>query len=318
MMLRRRLLIGWVLGGVLSVAQAQIVRLPDAACAAPGSGGDGFEESSPSWPSLGSGGVVGSGSRFIAVPGLEGDPAYGARRYFWFVPTLAVPAPIPLVVLLHGTAGSPSNAQNEARIVRDLWVDTATRHGFAVVAPVAGSSRGSWIVPNAAGDAPTDYDVIAAAVQDLETRHDIERARRYVWGFSAGGHVALDLVLNPLHAGFGRRQFAAVAVNAGTLAGLACAGLTDAECRSALRDAFPRLPIQVVVGDADPLRTHAEGDIGRFLGQGWVVPNTYRHVTFEGGHWVDPAHPDLHWDWLCRFGRRLDPIERFRLRPPVP
>ncbi len=303
---------------ITATAQAQIVRLPDAACAEPGARGDGFEEPWPSWPSRGSGGVFGSGRGYIAVPGFESHPAYAHREYFWFVPELAYAGPMPVVVTLHGSAGSPANARNEARIVRDLWIDAARRHGFAIVSPVAGGSRGSWVAPLAAGDAPTDYDVIAAAMNDLESHFDIERARRYLWGFSAGGHVALDVVLNPVHPAFGRRQFAAVAVNAGVLAGLACAGRSETDCNTALRQAFPRLPVQVLVGDADPLRTYAEGDSVRFPAQGWVADRTVRHLAFSGGHWVDFTHPDLHWDWLCQFARRFDPSERFRLRPSLP
>lgn len=299
-------------------APAQILRLPEVACADLGESGDGFESSWPSWPSRGTGGVPGSGERTIAVPGFESNPAYAQRRYFWFVPDAALSGPLPLVVALHGTAGSPANAVNEARIVRDLWADAARRHGFAVLSPVAGGSRGSWVAPVAAGDAPTDYDVIAAAIADLESRFDIERARRYLWGFSAGGHVALDLVVNPLHDGFGRRQFAAVGVNAGVLAGLACSGQDELACRAALGEAFPRLPVQVLVGDSDSLGVYAAADAPRFLGAGWVGGRNYAAETFVGGHWVGYDHPERHWDWFCRFGRVLDPIERFRLRPQAP
>jgi hypothetical protein len=316
-----RMMLGLVAGALLcaaSAASAQILRLPASACAETGEAGDGFETLWPSWASQGVGGVPGSGVRSIAIPGFDSSPAYAQRNYFWFVPEQARPGPMPLVVALHGTAGSPANAYNEARVVRDLWIDAARRHGFAVVSPVAGGNRGSWIAPLAAGDAPTDYDVIAAAVADIEARFDIERARRYLWGFSAGGHVALDLVVNPLHEGFGRRQFAAVGVNAGVLAGLACSGLDDAACRAALRAAFPRLPVQVLVGDADSLGAYATADTPRFLGEGWADGRNHRFQVFAGGHWVGLDHPDRHWDWFCQFGRVLDPIERFRLRPTVP
>jgi dienelactone hydrolase len=299
-------------------AAAQILRLPDVACAEQGEAGDGFESSWPTWPSFGTGGVTGSGSRVIAVPGFESNPAYAQRTYFWFVPELGRPGPMPVVIALHGTAGTPANAYNEARIVRDLWVDVAQRHGFAVVAPVAGGSRGSWVAPLAADNSPTDYDVIAAAMMDLESRFNIERARRYLWGFSAGGHVTLDLVVNPVHDGFGRRQFAAVGVNAGVLAGLACSGLDDAACRAALSDAFPRLPVQVLVGDADSLLAYAAVDAPRFLDTGWVGSRNHRFESFPGGHWVGLDHPQRHWDWFCRFGRVLDPIQRFRARPNTP
>lgn len=310
--------VGAFLLAAAGLASAQILRLPDVACAEVGEAGDGFESAWPSWASGGAGGLPGSGDRLIAVPGFESNPAYAQRRYFWFVPDVSRPGPMPLVVALHGTAGTPANAYHEARIVRDLWIEAARRHGFAVLAPVAGGSRGSWIAPVAAGDAPTDYDVIAAAIADLESRFDIERARRYLWGFSAGGHVALDLVVNPLHAGFGRRRFAAVGVNAGALAGLACSGLDDPACRAALAEAFPRLPVQVLVGDSDSLGGHVAADVPRFLGAGWVEGRSHASATFAGGHWVGYDHPDRHWDWLCRFGRVLDPIERFRLRPRAP
>jgi poly(3-hydroxybutyrate) depolymerase len=297
---------------------AQVVRLPATACAEAGAAGDGFEELALSWPSRGIGGSAGSGNAFVAVPGYASLPAYAHREYFWFVPELPAPAPMPVVVLLHGTAGSPAAARNEARIVRDLWTAAASEHGFALIAPVAGSALGSWLAPDQEGAAPSDYDVIAAALADLESRHDIERARRYLWGFSAGAHVALDLIVNPFHTGFGRRQFAAVAGNAGALAGLACAGLSAVECDAQLRAAFPRLPLQMLVGSSDPLRGHAVADAQRLLAQGWTDQRDYRLVEFTGGHWVDWSHPAAQWSWLCQFARRLDPIERFRLRPSTP
>lgn len=301
------------------MSHAQVLRLPEHSCAEVGASGNGFESNEPSWPSRGTGGTTGSGSRAIPVPGYAHLPMYSQRSYHWFVPEPAnPPRPMPLVVVLHGTAGTPSRAYFEARIVRDLWIEAAQRHGFAVLAPVAGGSQGGWVAPQSALDAPTDYDVIAAAIADLEARFDIERARRYLWGFSSGGHVALDLAVNPMHAGFGRRQFAAVGINAGALAGLACAGLNETECRAALQSAFPRLPIQVLVGDVDPLRSHTEGDEPRFLATGWAVDRSYRREVFVGGHWVGYDHPDRQWDWLCQFGRVLDPIERFRLRPGQP
>ncbi len=297
---------------------AQTLRLPSSACAEVGAQGDGFETSTSTWPSLGAGGAVGGGNGFVAVPGFESLPNYGHREYFYFVPELPLGKPMPLVVVLHGTAGSPLRARNEARVVRDVWIDAATRYGFAVLSPVAGGSQGSWVAPTAPADAPTDYDVIAAIVHQFEASHNIERARRYLWGFSSGGHVALDLLINPTHAGFGRRQFAALAVNAGVLAGLACNGSRAANCDSALRSAFPRLPLQVIVGDQDPLIGYAAADAPRFRAQGWTDTRDYQLQTFDGGHWVELTHPERQWQYLCQFSRRLDPIERFRLRPYTP
>lgn len=297
---------------------AQTLRLPPSACAEVGAQGDGFEDATSTWPSLGVGGLPGSRSGFIAVPGFEAQANYAHREFFYFVPELSLNKPMPLVVVLHGTAGSPARARNEARVVRDLWVDAATRYGFAVLSPVAGGSQGSWVAPTTSTDAPTDYDVIAAAMHQIEAGHNIERARRYLWGFSSGGHVALDLLINPTHAGFGRRQFAAITANAGVLAGLACAGTRAANCDSTLRSAFPRLPLQVMVGDVDPLVGYGAADASRFRSQGWADSRDYRLQTFGGGHWVELTHPELQWQWLCQFSRRLDPIERFRLRPYTP
>ena len=301
-----------------SFARAQILRLPTSACALASESADGFEAVLDSWPSRGSGGALGAGNAFVSVPGFESDPHFNQREYFYFVPELATPRPLPVVVALHGTAGSPTNARTEARVVRDIWIDAATRYGFAVIAPVAGSTLGSWTAPDAAGARPTDYDVIAAAMAHLESRYDIQRLRRYLWGFSAGGHVGLDVILNPWHEGFDRRNFAAVAINAGALAGLACAGVSTTQCDLALHDAFPRLPLQVIAGDTDPLATRVLQDAPRFRNGGWIDGRNYRLETFAGGHYVQLTHPEQQWLWLCQFSRRLDPIERFRLRPNVP
>jgi predicted esterase len=314
-----RFILAIVVGlAVAPAVSGQIVRLPETACAEASASGDGFEVAAPSWPSRGVGGGPGAGNGFVAVPGFELLPAYAHREYFYFVPEVSLGVVMPVVIALHGTAGSPSRARTEARVVRDLWTDAANRHGFAVVAPVAGSSLGSWLAPDAPGAAPSDYDMITAVMRQMESRYDIERARRYLWGFSAGGHVAIDLALRPWHEGFGRRQFAAIAINAGTLAGQACRGGTTSECDLALHDAFPRLPLQVMIGDLDPLVAQVVADAPRFRSQGWTNLRDYQLLTFGGGHWVEPTHPQQHWDWLCQYARRLDPIERFRLRPYTP
>ena len=307
-----------VFGLALPHAHAQILRLPESACAELPASGDGFESAPQSWASRGSGGAVGAGNAFISVPGFENQAGYSQREYFYFVPELPLSQVMPVVVALHGTAGSPTAARNEARIVRDLWIDAASRHGFAVVAPVGGSALGSWNSPDAPGQRPSDYDVIAAVVDQIEHRHNIERLRRYLWGFSAGGHVALDLMLNPWHDAFNRRQFAAVAINAGALIGLACAGIDAGACDQALHDAFPRLPLQVLAGASDPLAVRALQDAPRFRSQGWIDGETYRLQSFTGGHWVEPSHPQQQYQWLCRFSRSGDPIERFRLRSGTP
>ena len=87
----------WVRAGVCEVPDAIFI--------------DGFQPAAArvSLPSNGSGGAVGNVTRVVNVPG------YGSRTVYLRVPPSYSPSrPMPLVLALHGQAGSPAAADSEA------------------------------------------------------------------------------------------------------------------------------------------------------------------------------------------------------------
>src|SRR5690606_35818549 len=102
-------------------------------------------EAVPSAPSNGSGGAYpGDVTRTIDVPGL------GNRSFYLRLPPGYTPQQDwPLLLALHGTAGSPANAAVYAQQVRSDWSGWADARGFIVLAPVGNSVQGGW---GASGD----------------------------------------------------------------------------------------------------------------------------------------------------------------------
>ncbi|MCE3001635.1 MAG: hypothetical protein LW860_02875 [Xanthomonadaceae bacterium] len=231
-------------------------------------------------PAEASGGTtdLATGPRTIAYlpPG-----AAAPRDYHVYVPASYSPGSAwPLVVVLHGSPGSPALADPAARTVRDAWSARAAASGFLVLAPVAsGPTAGGWLA--------SDEAAIVAAIADLEARYNLDRRRRYLWGFSAGGHFAHGLALARAD------HFAAYGVNAGVLQ--AYAGV-DAPAAAACR-----LPLSVRVGDGDAagLLDAARADRTRFDAAGWAAGVDRQYVEFAGGHAFGATDIDAHWAWFA-------------------
>lgn len=263
-------------------------RLPASACATPASifRAD-FESVPPRYvePSGGSGGTAGHAQHTIEVAGL------GQKTYYAYVPTDAGDHALPLLLVLHGTAGNPGAAFDYARLTRDGWATLAEQYRFALLAPVASGGSGSWLLP-------ADYASIRAAIDDLAARHDIDRSRLYGWGFSAGGHVMHDLVLDTMRPGLDLHAFAGYAVNAGVFAGLACGSALGCDARLA---SMPRqLPVAIQVGVSDPLLAYARSDHAVFVGREWQ-PLLYRELPI--GHTYRNEDLERAWRFLCPFQR---------------
>lgn len=258
-------------------------------------------------PSNGTGGPIGSDEFIVPTPGFETDPRYGQKTLVVYGPSAAHAGPArPLVVLLHGAAGSPLAAIQQARNVRSFWQPVAEAEQLVLVAPSASGNSGGWLAPVSLGDRPTDYDVIDAAIGWAEARYNIDRRRVYVWGFSAGGHVALDLGLNRTHATLHRGRFAGFAVNAGVMEGLACPPNDPGACL-AVAEAAGVFPVSVLIGATDPLLPRTRADAKRLLASGWSIRRgTYAGGVFAGGHTVLAEHPAQHWAFLQAFRRPGD------------
>lgn len=291
-----RLLCAGVVGVCAPVLfAATTVRLPDWVCAQPDAlFVDGFQGAQPvvRQPSGGSGGAAPGGqSRTVAVAG------YGSHTYHLYVPTRhASIRPMPVLLALHGAAGSPADAQLAAQWLRNDWSAAAEAGGFIVVAPAATGASGGWIVPP---PYPGDYDVFEAVLADVEAAYDIDRSRRIGWGFSAGAHVMHDLAFNTYSAQIHIDTLAAYAVGAGAMQALAC--WSPASCSTMLAAASRRIPVSIHIGSSDPLEPYSSADRARLLANGWVEGDTLFYTPFVGGHEYSTAHLAQVWARLCPF-----------------
>lgn len=286
-------LVGLLVIGAASAATT--VRLPSWVCEHPDALFiDGFSGAATRLrlPSSGDGGPSpGSFVRTVAVPG------YGTRSYYLHVPAgYAQVKPVPMLLALHGAAGSSAAAHMAAEALRDDWRLAADAGGFLVAAPVAGGTSGGWIVPP---PGPSDYDVFAALIADVEAAYDIDRSRRIGWGFSAGGHIMHDLVLNRFSSEVNIDGLAAVAVHAGAMQGLACT--SPSQCGELVAAMPRRLPIAFLVGDGDPMWPYTQADHARLLANGWSNGVDAFWSPFVGGHAYTQAHLVAAWQLLCPF-----------------
>lgn len=259
---------------------------------------DGYSGAAPivRQPSNGSGGnYPGNLSITFFASGL------GFETYYIHVPTSYSPSrPMPLVFALHG-AGGPNTGDFAAQTVRNDWGATADSGGFIVVAPIGSDgANGSWNVPPQAGT--TDYDVFVAILANVQSRYNIDLSRRIGWGYSAGGHVMHDLILGPYSTNVNINTFAAYSVNAGVLQGLACQGLSDAQCTALVAGANRKIPIDIHIGTGDSqLYPYAVDDRSRFLANGWASNANLYFTTFNGGHIYTQQNLGEIWTNLCPF-----------------
>ncbi len=242
----------------------------------------------------------------VAIPGFENDPIYGDKAAFVYVPSsYQRTQPMPLFIVLHGTAGSPTAAIGQASIFRGLWAGVAEAGGFIVAAPAASGTVGGWIAPINETDTPSDYDVVWALIQRLTREYNVDPTRRYLWGFSSGGHVTLDIALASVHRQLNSEFFAGFGLSAGVSAGLACAGLNAALCDSEVfGKGTSKRPIDVRIGQSDPLWPRALEDRPRFLANGWLEGVTFFWHPFVGVHEVPGDQPLQIWNNLCSFRNR--------------
>ncbi len=254
----------------------------------------------------------------LALPGYENHPVYGNKLVFLHIPaSYQVGQQVPLVVILHGAAGNPTAAIGQANVLLGLWRPAANAGGFIVASLVGSGTSGSWIAPDSAEDLPTDYDMIDAAVRRIASEYSIDDSRRYLWGFSAGGHVTLDIALNERHPRIHSGYFAGFGVNAGVSAGLACSGAGSSGCLQIFAGGPMKRPIDVHIGGSDSLIAFAVDDRARFQTLGWGPGVTFFWHEFAGGHYVLAEHPLQIWNNLCGFSTRAAGMPA-RVRIPAP
>ncbi|WP_313920385.1 hypothetical protein [Tahibacter sp.] len=251
-------------------------------------------------PSHGNGGAVpGPQLRTLSIAGLGN----GTQKIHLYIPPNYDPAyATPLVVTLHGTAGSLANADLYAQDVRNTWQSVAATRGFIVAAPVANGVSGSW--KDGFSAPPNDYTFLAAVMADLRAAYNIDDSRTQLWGFSAGGHVAHDLLVNGAVPALDDNHISAYSVSAGRLFALACLGDTEEQCQGRLDTQGRKLPFDLHLGTADPMYGppyNAVQDPPRFETAGWVMDDTLNYYVFGGGHTYEAGHFVDIWNFFCRF-----------------
>jgi poly(3-hydroxybutyrate) depolymerase len=215
---------------------------------------------------------------------------FGGREYFLVVPPGYRPnRQHPLLLALHGTGGDAAGARANALAIAQSWQGIARSSGLIVAAPIGTSQHGSW---NPAVDA-----IYLDALQgQLSSEYQIDIRRRYLWGFSSGGHFGHAYVLARTD------QFAAYAIAAGLLRVVAC---DAASCPGYLAAVPRRIPLDISSNINDPGIPISEisADEGRFLDAGWTrgVDLWVRGLNGQGHNYAQTQLSDS-WNTACRFG----------------
>jgi poly(3-hydroxybutyrate) depolymerase len=242
---------------------------------------------------------VGTGDTSIFV-NVAGWPS--SEVYLHVPPTYVPERPMPVLLALHGAAGSHAAAVDATALLRSQWAGLADQYGFIVIAPVGVGSQGSWFAPTSASDHPTDYDVFAAALDQVQASWNVDRSRIYGWGFSAGAHVMHDLAVRGFAPALDANHLAAYGVDAGALQALACGGLSSIVCGvERLAPMARRVPVAIEVGKSDPMLGYVRNDRTQFLGYGWASDVTFFYREFTGGHQYTVTELADVWTHICAF-----------------
>jgi poly(3-hydroxybutyrate) depolymerase len=283
------LVLGSLLFAGIPARAATTVLLPASLCPASESiFHNGYEaDVIPHQPSNGSGGTFpGSVTRIFNVPG------FGDRSAYLHVPPSYTPTQSwPILLALRGQSVPSGNAAAAQQVLSD-WSALSDSHGFIVLAPVGNSTQGGW-------GASGDIEEITAALDDAFAAYNIEQSRVYLWGFSAGAHYGHAIALENTD------YFAAYGVSAGSLNQYACSdnGSFQPVCTSWLPTIQPKIPVDIHLGNTDPLYTTygAGNDPTRFQAGGWVSNRNLHYTLFAGGHTYTAAHLSQIWNNLCPF-----------------
>lgn len=138
-------------------------------------------------------GLEGRGGNAEAASPLAETADFGANpgnlRMLSFIPE-GQPSRMPLVVVLHGCTQTAAGYD-----VGTGWSALAQRYGFALLMPEQKRANNpnacfNWFVPEDIQRDHGEAGSIRQMVEHLARHHDIDRARIYVTGLSAGGAMA--------------------------------------------------------------------------------------------------------------------------------
>ena len=206
------------------------------------------------------------------------------RAYYLYVPSTAkADAPVPLVVLLHGSG-------HVGMSLAEKWKDLAKKENFIIAGPDSSDTKG-WASPQ---DGP---DYLRDLVEELGKKYPINPRRVYLFGHSAGASFALEISLME------SQYFAATAIHAGAL---------PSSDRDLIGLAKRKIPMFIQVGDRDsfaPLKiVRATRDVlteNGFECQLTEIPNH--------DHWYYDMAPKINlaaWEFLKKYQLDQDPVFR--------
>ena len=204
------------------------------------------------------------------------------RAYYLYVPaTVKADAPVPLVVLLHGSG-------HVGMSLAEKWKDLAKKENFIIAGPDSLNSQ-VWATPV---DGP---DFLRDLVEELKKKYPINPRRVYLFGHSGGAVFGLSMGLME------SEYFAATAVHAGALGG---------NSQRLAEVAQRKIPMFIQVGDVDPffpLKVVKETrDVLNKNGFAVELTEIPRH-----DHWYYDMAPKINlaaWEFLKKYQLDQDPV----------
>ena len=119
------------------------------------------------------------------IPSVYAIDVNGKSRSYWLYVPKDCPAGAPLVVAMHGAAGSSQDQSPHFNEIADAEkFIVAYPQGLPIYFPVFGGTVNGW---DASGEINADVAFIRALVDDVDQHYQIDRLRVYACGFSNGG-----------------------------------------------------------------------------------------------------------------------------------